>query len=63
MIGTKEARLGRFWRRDITIRVGEPFRARDLPGAPAGDPQAVADAIMRRIAALLPAEMRGVYAT
>jgi len=63
VIGTKEARLGRFWRRDITIRVGEPFRARDLPGAPAGDPQVIADAIMRRIAALLPTEMRGVYAS
>ena len=63
VIGTKEARLGRFWRRDITIRVGEPFRARDLRHAPAGDPQVIADAIMRRIAALLPTEMRGVYGT
>jgi 1-acyl-sn-glycerol-3-phosphate acyltransferase len=63
VIGTKEARLGRFWRRDITIRVGEPFRARDRRDASAGDPQVIADAIMRRIAVLLPTEMRGVYAT
>ncbi|OLD52614.1 MAG: hypothetical protein AUI58_02175 [Chloroflexi bacterium 13_1_40CM_2_70_6] len=62
VVGTPRARLGRFWRRDITIRVGEPFVAQDLRDAPRGDPQAVADAIMRRIAALLPAEMRGVYA-
>ena len=62
VIGSRDARMGRFWRRDITIRVGEPFRVKDLRDAPAGDPQAVADAVMRRIAALLPVEMRGVYA-
>src|SRR5207302_1162394 len=39
------------------VRRGEADR-----GALAGDPQAVADAVMRRIAALLPVEMRGVYA-
>lgn len=59
--GTKRARLGAFWRRDILITVGEPFRARDLPEGAGGDEQAVADAIMRRLAALLPPEMRGAY--
>lgn len=56
--GTEVARVGRFWRRDVTIRFGEPFRAADLE---APDEQALTDAIMRRIAALLPAERRGPY--
>jgi len=60
VIGTKRARLGAFWRRDILIRVGEPFRAADL-AVKADDPQAVTDAIMRRVAALMPPEQRGVY--
>ena len=58
--GTPRARLGAFWRRDILLRVGEQFRASDLDVDP-HDAQAVTDAIMRRIAALLPPEMRGVY--
>ncbi|HVD52526.1 MAG TPA: hypothetical protein VNB51_10830, partial [Candidatus Udaeobacter sp.] len=58
--GTRRARLGAFWRRDILLRVGEPFRANDL-GVATEDPQAVTDAIMRRVAALLPPEQRGVY--
>jgi 1-acyl-sn-glycerol-3-phosphate acyltransferase len=59
IIGTKRARFGAFWRRDVTFRVGEPFRVSDLGAV--GDDQALADAIMRRLAALLPVEMRGVY--
>jgi 1-acyl-sn-glycerol-3-phosphate acyltransferase len=58
--GTRDARLGAFWRRDIVIRVGAPFRAANLD-VRADDPQAVADAIMRRVAALMPPEQRGVY--
>jgi len=58
--GTRAARLGRFWRRDIAFRIGEPFRASEL-GVVGNDAQALADAIMRRIAAELPPEMRGVY--
>lgn len=57
--GSREARLGKFWRRDVTIRFGEPFRAADLDS---DDERALADAIMRRIAALLPEGQRGVYA-
>jgi hypothetical protein len=60
VIGTKRARLGAFWRCDILIRVGEPFRAADL-AVNADDPQAVTDSIMRRVAALMPEEQRGVY--
>jgi 1-acyl-sn-glycerol-3-phosphate acyltransferase len=58
--GTRRARLGVFWRRDILFRVGPQFRAQDLDVA-ADDQQALADAIMRRIASLLPPEQRGVY--
>jgi len=60
VIGTKRARFGAFWRRDILIRVGEPFHAADL-AVEADDAQAVTDAIMRRVAALMPPEQRGVY--
>jgi 1-acyl-sn-glycerol-3-phosphate acyltransferase len=58
--GTRGARLGRFWRRDIVIRVGAPFRVADL-GVTGDDQQALVDAIMRRIAVLMPPEQRGVY--
>ena len=58
--GTRRARLGAFWRHDIVIRVGQPFRASDLGGG-LEDPQALTDAIMRRVAALMPPEQRGVY--
>lgn len=50
----------------VTVRVGPPFRLEDvLPGGldrKAATPMAT-DAIMRRIAALLPAAQRGVYGT
>jgi hypothetical protein len=58
--GSKGSRLGAFWRRDVTFRFGEPFRASELTP---GDDRAAADDIMRRVAALLPPEMRGVYAS
>ena len=58
--GTRRARLGAFWRRDILLRVGEPFRTSDL-GVATEDPQVVTDAIMRRVAVLMPPEQRGVY--
>lgn len=58
VIGTKSARLGAFWRRDVTIRFGEPFRSAELG---VEDERALADEVMRRIAALLPPAQRGVY--
>jgi 1-acyl-sn-glycerol-3-phosphate acyltransferase len=58
VIGTRRARLGAFWRRDVVLRVGEPFRASDLGS---DDAQLVTEAIMRRLAALLPQAMRGAY--
>jgi 1-acyl-sn-glycerol-3-phosphate acyltransferase len=58
--GTRGARLGAFWRRDIIIRVGPAFHAADLD-VKSDDQQALADAIMRRVAVLMPPEQRGVY--
>jgi len=58
--GSKQARLGRFWRRDIVFRVGAPFQVNEL-GLSSDDPQAIADGIMRRVAQMLPPEMRGAY--
>ena len=58
--GTRQARLGLFWRRDILFRAGTPFRVSEL-GVSSDDPQAIADAIMRRVAGMLPPEMQGVY--
>jgi 1-acyl-sn-glycerol-3-phosphate acyltransferase len=59
VVSSRAARLGRFWRRDLTIRFGEPFRASELDVD--RDEQRLADEIMRRIAALLPPEQHGVY--
>lgn len=59
--GTRDARVGRFWKRDAIVRIGAPFQITDLPEAAGDDQQALADAIMRRIAALLPESQRGVY--
>ena len=45
----------------VGIHIGEAFRVRDLPEAERVDEQAVADAVMRRIAAVATPEMRGAY--
>ena len=60
--GAHGTALGRFWRTQVRVTVGEPFRLDELPEASGGDQQAIADAIMRRIAALLPEGLRGEYA-
>lgn len=61
VIGTREARV-RFPRtHDAVVRVGEPFRLEELPELATGDHQAIADAMMRRVAVLLPEWMRGYY--
>ena len=57
--GTPRAGFPVIPRGRIVLRVGAPFHLADL--AVEGDDQAVTDAIMRRVAALLPAEMRGIY--
>lgn len=58
--GTPEAGLRVPPRTDIVVRVGPPFTLADLDGRRMDD-QAVADAIMERVATLLPSHMRGQY--
>ena len=62
-VGVTGTRQARALRSDIRVRVGAPFRYEDLGLGAAASDQEIADAIMRRIAALLPAELRGDYAT
>jgi 1-acyl-sn-glycerol-3-phosphate acyltransferase len=56
--GTPQAGFPVVPRADIVVRLGRPVSVADLG---ASDDQAIADAIMARIAALLPVELRGVY--
>jgi len=58
LTGTPEAKL---LRSKIRVRVGEPFQLNDLGLQEGSTDQEVADAIMRKIAVLLPPEMRGYY--
>lgn len=55
----------RRYRAHVTVRFGTPFRVSDLEPEIAGSEeprQALVDAMMRRVAELLPPEYRGVYA-
>ncbi len=56
--GTRQAKL---LRADITVTVGAPFTVADLALPGGATDQETADAIMRRIATLLPQDMRGQY--
>lgn len=62
VVGTHERAIIGPRRGRIEVRVGAPFFAADLIGAGRPDEQALTDAIMTRVAALLPPEMRGAYA-
>jgi 1-acyl-sn-glycerol-3-phosphate acyltransferase len=61
MIGTKQPLLRLIFGGHAVLRVGRPFHLSDLTADERSDEQAVTDAVMRRIAALLPDEMRGAY--
>jgi 1-acyl-sn-glycerol-3-phosphate acyltransferase len=57
----------RLHRAHLRVRFGRPFRVKELEaevaaGAEEDERQALADAMMRRVAELLPPEYRGVYA-
>jgi 1-acyl-sn-glycerol-3-phosphate acyltransferase len=55
----------RLYKAHVVVRFGRPFRVEDLDEEIAGAAdarQALVDAMMRRVAALLPPEYRGVYA-
>lgn len=60
--GARDMRLGVRPSRAIVVRAGPAFTLADLDGATLDD-QALADAIMERIADLLPEDMRGAYGT
>ncbi|HZP96099.1 MAG TPA: lysophospholipid acyltransferase family protein [Candidatus Limnocylindria bacterium] len=62
IVGTPRAMPHIPRRTEITLRFGRPFRVSELPAEVRRDRQATADAIMTRIAELLPREMRGAYA-
>jgi 1-acyl-sn-glycerol-3-phosphate acyltransferase len=67
VVGTEDAvvkyRLKRFRRLDIVVRVAEPYTVPPMPRAGRDEwLQAQTDDLMCRIAALLPADHRGVYA-
>jgi 1-acyl-sn-glycerol-3-phosphate acyltransferase len=62
IVGTPTARPRIPRRTEVTLSFGAPFRFSDLPAEVRKDRQASADAIMLRIAKLLPPEMRGAYA-
>ena len=62
IVGTPTARLRPVRRTEAVLSFGTPFRVSDLAPEIRRDRQATADAIMLRIAAELPPEMRGVYA-
>ncbi|MCY1020376.1 lysophospholipid acyltransferase family protein [Pyxidicoccus sp. MSG2] len=54
----------RLYKADVFVRFGRPFRVEDLEPEVSGAEdarQALVDAMMRRVAALLPPEYRGVY--
>jgi 1-acyl-sn-glycerol-3-phosphate acyltransferase len=61
MIATKQPLLRLVFGGHAVLRVGRPFHLRDLTPEERRDEQAVTDAVMRRIASLLPDEMQGVY--
>jgi 1-acyl-sn-glycerol-3-phosphate acyltransferase len=67
LVGTQDAqvvsRLSKFKRLDIELRIGEPFTLPPLEGHNRAEQlKEYTDEIMCRIAILLPAEMRGIYA-
>ncbi|HEY8655632.1 MAG TPA: lysophospholipid acyltransferase family protein [Candidatus Limnocylindria bacterium] len=63
VVGTHQRAILGPCRGRIEVRIGAPFLATELVPAGRHDEQALTDAIMERVAALLPPEMRGVHAT
>jgi 1-acyl-sn-glycerol-3-phosphate acyltransferase len=61
MIGTKQSLLRLIFGGHAVLRVGRPFHLTDLTEDERRDEQAVTDAVMTRVASLLPEEMRGAY--
>jgi 1-acyl-sn-glycerol-3-phosphate acyltransferase len=51
-----------YHRARIRLTIGQPFTLADLGDVRSGDREALAHAVMARVAALLPARYRGIYA-
>ena len=62
-VGVTGTRAAKLFRSEIRVRVGRPFTVAELALPEGAGEQAIADAIMRRIAALLPTQMHGEYAS
>lgn len=62
IVGTSDRRIFGPNRGHIEVRIGPAVVASELQPPGRRDEQALTDAIMRRVAALLPAEMQGLYA-
>lgn len=60
-VGITGMATAKAFRSQIAVQVGEPFHLTDLALPEGASDQEVADAIMRRVAVLLPETMRGVY--
>jgi 1-acyl-sn-glycerol-3-phosphate acyltransferase len=61
MIGTRQSLLRLIFGGHAVLRVGRPFHLSDLREEERRDELAITDAVMRRIASLLPDELRGAY--
>jgi len=61
MIGTKQSVVRLMFGGHAVLRVGRPFRIKELTEEERQDEQSITDAVMRRIASQLPPEMRGAY--
>lgn len=61
MIGTKQSLPRLIFGGHAVLRVGQPFHVAELTADERRDEQAITDAVMRRVAAQLPDEMRGAY--
>jgi len=61
VMGSKRSLVGLALGGSVRLRIGPAFHVRDLSDEERRDAQAQADAVMRRVAALVPAEMRGPY--
>jgi len=61
MIGTKQSVVRLMFGGHAVLRVGRPFRIKELTEEERHDEQSITDAVMRRIASQLPPEMRGAY--
>ena len=61
VMGSKASLLRLALDRHVRIRLGPPFHVRDLSPEERRDEQSVADGVFRRVALLVPPDMKGAY--